>query len=194
MGWFGKDILDGDIPLDTLDNITKWLELEGINLADLGSYSPRIRRFIKGSIEAFTVTRLIRNSDKLWTRREDLQSPKEPWTAYEDDRNIGVQVVALVAVEAGAWIGPESYNRIGGACAADMWSRDDPERKEFVDELWARVVSHAISQKKPNGSAKTTSRPDPAVRTVERSDQQSLHRNGTRSTSKRVRGAKEKTT
>ena len=113
MGWWSKDIMGGDSPLDAKDEIygicgvDEFDDENGreLNRKDFETHLPEI-------LESF---RKAENND------------------YYDEKAISFQVLGVLMMQTATPISEELKQEILEASATDSWAREDEERKKIVD-------------------------------------------------------------
>jgi hypothetical protein len=113
MGWWSKDIMGGDSPLDVKDEIYGICEVDEfpedgshkkISKADLEKHLPKILEFLR----------------------------KQENNDYYDEKSIGFQVLGVMMMEAGAKISEDLKKEILEESAEDSWAKEDKERDVIV--------------------------------------------------------------
>ena len=112
MGWWSKDIMGGDAPLDFEDEIFKICNIERIS----GNSSKLTKEHFEEHLsEILEMLRKQRNNQ------------------YYDRFAIGFQVLGVLMMSCGATITDELKTEIKTASETDTWANEDPERKEIIN-------------------------------------------------------------
>ncbi len=118
MGWWSKDIMGGDSPLDAKDEIYGICKVEEfgdngreITREDLEANLPRILEKFRG-------------------------------TEYYSDRAISFQVLGVLMMKTGTPIPEELKAEILKNSSADEWASEDEERKQIVEGFHAAIESY----------------------------------------------------
>lgn len=119
MGWWSKDIMGGDSPLDFEDEIfgicavTKFPD--DFNFDEDTPAELKKEDFERNLPAILEMLRKQENDD------------------FYDEFAIGFQVLGVLMMKAGAPISDELKAEIRAASETDSWAKEDPERKEIVD-------------------------------------------------------------
>lgn len=116
MGWWSKDIMGGDSPLDMKDEIFGICEVDEFPEDD--------------SIVSLKKSDFEKNEEKII---EFLRKQKN--NPYYDERAIGFQVLGVLMMKAGATISEELKAEILENSKTDSWAKEDDERKAIVDNF-----------------------------------------------------------
>jgi len=121
MGWWSKDIMGGDSPLDAKDEIYGICKVEEfgdngreITREDLEANLPRILESFRGT----------ENNE------------------YYSDRAISFQVLGVLMMKTGTPIPEELKAEILENSSADEWATEDEERKQIVEGFHAAIESY----------------------------------------------------
>jgi hypothetical protein len=121
MGWWSKDIMGGDSPLDAKD------EIYGIcNVEEFGDDGREITR---EDIEA--------NLPEILEKFRGTENNE-----YYSDRAIYFQVLGVLMMETGAPISEELKAEILENSKTDEWASEDEERKQIVEGFHTAIESY----------------------------------------------------
>ena len=116
MGWWSKDIMGGDSPLDAKDEIFNLCEVDefdgddghtDLTKEDFTNNMEKILEFVRGG----------ENND------------------YYDEKAIGYQVLGVLMMKAGAPISQELKDEIIENSKTDSWAKEDSERGSIVEKF-----------------------------------------------------------
>jgi len=122
MGWWSKDIMGGDSPLDAKDEIFGICEVDefpdddsrvSLKKSDFEKHMPKIMEFLR----------------------------KEKNNDYYDNRAIGFQVLGVLMMKAGATISEELKAEILENSKTDSWAKEDLERKAIVNRVQFTLIN-----------------------------------------------------
>jgi hypothetical protein len=114
MGWWSKDIMGGDSPLDVKDEIYGICEVNEFEGED-GHNDLSKEHFAK-------------NIDKILEFVRDQEN-----NDYYDESAIAYQVLGVLMMKAGAPISPELKAEIIENSMTDTWAEQDADRREIVN-------------------------------------------------------------
>jgi hypothetical protein len=117
MGWWSKDIMGGDSPLDMESIIYEACEVNQFPEEDEDGGSLKPSHFEKHLPKILGLLRAQENN------------------AYYDEHAIGFQVLGVLMMKAGAKIDEELKKEILRASSGDTWAQEDSERKTTVENF-----------------------------------------------------------
>ena len=130
MGWWSKDIMGGDSPLDAKDEIFNICEVDEFNDDDDGHTDLTKEDFANNMEKILEFVRDQENND------------------YYDEKAIGYQVLGVLMMKAGAPISQELKDEIIENSKTDSWAEQDSERgaivKKFHDTLSLYEGKHSV--------------------------------------------------
>jgi len=133
MGWWSKDILGGDTPLDMIWSFEKQFNTE--SLYPLENWSGYTRTKVKQSIE---------NDKKgFWKAVKHA----EEMAGYEGTQ-IALQVAAVLWLNSGAKMDGLHMGAFIKAAQEDKWAKEDEERKAVMDNLIENIKNYYEAQQK----------------------------------------------
>ena len=158
MGWWGHDILSGDGPLDLLGSFAETFGLDSDQLdiypsGTLGDAAVRARivAWFAGR-EHTTVADAVRTAAGWRTDAELAATAAGPDGGHPDAELIEVlrhsqnveatlawQVLAVIAMAAGATLDPETMTRMADAGCDDEWAQDSLPRRAAIDRYLATL-------------------------------------------------------
>lgn len=112
MGWWSKDIMGGDTPLDLEGDIFDICEVE--QFPDDGTEVHLSRQTINSKLKEI----------QAMLDKQDVE-----------DRSIGYQVLAVLILEAGGKMIDQLKTTLIEAILTDPWAQEDPEREKKIYEL-----------------------------------------------------------
>lgn len=122
MGWWSKDIMGGDSPLDAKD------EIFGIcGVEEFGD--DEVRELTKEDFE--------KNMPQILEFLREQEN-----NDYYDEKAIGFQVLGVLMMKAGAPISPELKQEILDNSQTDSWAKEDMERGEIVENFHVAIEKY----------------------------------------------------
>jgi len=124
MGWWSKDIMGGDSPLDAKD------EIYGIcGVDEFGDDGESGREITREDIEAHLPQIL-----EAFRKQENND--------YYDEAAIYFQVLGVLMMKTGTPISPELKQEILDNSQTDSWAKEDLERGEIVENFHAAIEKY----------------------------------------------------
>ena len=117
MGWWSKDIMGGDSPLDAKDEIFNLCEVDEFNDDDDGHTDLTKDDFTNNMEKILEFVRGEENND------------------YYDEKAICYQVLGVLMMKAGAPISQELKDEIIENSKTDSWAKEDSERGSIVEKF-----------------------------------------------------------
>jgi hypothetical protein len=126
MGWWSKDIMGGDSPLDAKDEIYGICGVDEFGDGDDDNPGREIKRedieaHLPEILEAF---RKVKNND------------------YYDEAAIYFQVLGVLMMKTGTPISPELKQEILDKSQTDSWAKEDLERGEIVENFHVAIEKY----------------------------------------------------
>ena len=127
MGWWSKELMGGDTPMDFEDEIYGICKTEKY---------PENWKPGDGAVE-ITRESFEQNLPEIIEMLEKAEN-----NDYYDEYAIGYQVLGIMMMGAGASIDEELKSKIIEASNTDGWAKVDEERKKYVDEFHSALMSY----------------------------------------------------
>jgi len=133
MGWWSKDILGGDTPLDMMWAFEK--EFDTDSLYPLENWSNYTRTKVKQAIDNDKggFWRAVRKAEEM---------------AGHEGTQIALQVAAVIWLNSGAKIDGLYMSSFIKAAQEDVWAKEDEERKTVMDNLIENIKNYYEAQQK----------------------------------------------
>ena len=128
MGWWSKNILGGDSPLDWKSELYNKIDIQ---YEDNFGY----RTLKPNDMSNKTQNNLIQYV------LESTQTTFDKWGEC-DSRSIAMQVIALMVIESGAKITKKNKKELSKWVKLDEWATEDDERKENIDDLLSVIKEY----------------------------------------------------
>lgn len=128
MGWWSKDILGGDNPLDWKSALYNKIDIQ---YEDNFGY----RTLKPNDMSNKTQNNLIQYV------LESTQTTIDNWGEC-DSRSIAMQVIALMVIESGAKITKKNKKELSKWIKLDDWATEDDERKDNIDDLLSVIKEY----------------------------------------------------
>ena len=128
MGWWSKDILGGDNPLDWKSALYNKIDIQ---YEDNFGY----RTLKPNDMSNKTQNNLIQYV------LESTQTTFDKWGEC-DSRSIAMQVIALMIIESGAKITKKNKKELSKWIKLDDWATEDDERKDNIDDLLSVIKEY----------------------------------------------------
>tara|TARA_Y100000389_G_scaffold88797_1_gene85257 strand:+ start:344 stop:850 length:507 start_codon:yes stop_codon:yes gene_type:complete len=144
MGWWSKDILGGDSPLDWKASlydklgINYFSEEQGIKTHD--GY---------GLITPDDMNRIAQNNLIQYVL-DSTQKSFEEWGECHS-RSIGMQVLSLMILKSGAKMTKKNKKELSKWIKLDEWAKEDYERKDNIDDLLSAIKEYDSTPMKYQG-------------------------------------------
>lgn len=117
MGWWSKDIMGGDTPLDIQDNICDLVGVHSFTETD------------KNAKEAVWLSENWKEVIKHFQYQEFWKG----W--FEDEGYLVYQIIGYLLIRVGAPVDDELKQLLIKACEQDDWAKEDDDRKEVIDNF-----------------------------------------------------------
>ena len=128
MGWWSKDILGGDNPLDWKSALYNKIDIQ---YEDNFGY----RTLKPNDMSSKSQNNLIQYV------LDSTQKSFDDWGEC-DSRSIAMQVIALMVIESGAKITKKNKKELSKWIKLDDWATEDDERKDNIDDLLSVIKEY----------------------------------------------------
>lgn len=138
MGWWSATIMGGDRPLDIISDFEDIiLKANKKELKKLWKEQRLQEDFNDEDTTQFNNTHLDKALPELIKHINTLENDE-----YYDDHAIGGEVLGVIIMEYQAKMSTKTRNLILKCCDEDEWAKNNPERKQYVDDLRQKITAY----------------------------------------------------